>query len=116
MSALVALAATATASGAAPRPAMYGLWTATAGATASATVFHGEWSAQALTVSPDSVIGAWALLSDRGDVTMQGPWSARRRGRGWRGTWEATVRPSGGTFAGTWQAVPPSTFHGTTFE
>ena len=116
MSALVVLAATAAAFGAAPRPALYGLWTATAGPTASPTVFHGKWSARALPSAPNSVIGSWALQSDGGEVTMQGIWSAKRSGRGWRGTWQATVQPSGGTFRGTWQAVPPDDFHGETFE
>jgi hypothetical protein len=112
MSALVVLAATAAAFGAAPRPAMYGLWTATAGPA----VFHGKWSAQALPESPNSVIGSWALLNDGGQVTMQGTWSARRSGRDWRGTWQAKVQPAGGTFAGTWRAVPPDDFRGKTFE
>ncbi len=112
MSALVVIAATAAAFGAAPRPAMYGLWTATAGAT----VFHGKWSAQALPASPDSVIGSWALLGDSGETTMQGTWSAKRSGRAWRGTWQAKVQPSGGTFTGTWLTVPPDDFHGRTFE
>ena len=95
---------------------MYGLWTATAGAT----VFHGKWSAQALPASANSVIGSWALLNDGGQVTTQGTWSAKSSGkgsaRGWRGTWQAKVQPSGGAFRGTWQAVPPRDFHGTTFE
>jgi hypothetical protein len=112
MSALVVLAATAAAFGAAPRPAMYGLWTATAGAT----VFHGKWSAQALPLSPDSVIGSWALLSDAGETTLQGTWSAKRSGRAWRGTWQAKVQPSGGALSGTWLAIPPSDFRGRTFE
>jgi len=114
VSALVVLAATATLA-AAPRPVMYGLWTATAGAT----IFHGKWSAQALPASPNSVIGSWALVDDRGEATMQGTWSAKRLGKrsagGWKGTWQAKVQ-SGGAFTGTWQAVPPGDFHGTTFE
>ncbi len=112
VSVLVVMAATAAAFGAAPRPTMYGLWTATAGAA----VFHGKWSAQALPTSPNSVVGSWALRSDGGETTMQGTWSARRSGPGWRGTWQAKVEPSGGTFSGTWQAVPPGDFHGRTFE
>ena len=112
MSVFVVLAATATTLGAAPHPAIYGLWTATAGTT----VFHGKWSAQALPASPNSLIGSWALLNDSGATAMQGTWSARRSGRGWRGTWEAKAQPAGGTFSGTWQAVPPDDFQGKTFE
>jgi hypothetical protein len=118
MSALVVLATTtaATAPAAAPRPAIYGLWTATAGPT----IFHGKWSAQALAASPNSVIGSWALLSDGGEIAMQGTWSGKKLGksseRGWRGSWQAKVQPSGGTFSGTWQAAPPDDFHGKTFE
>lgn len=114
MSALVVLATTAaaTALAATPRPALYGVWTATAGAA----VLHGKWSAQALPTSPNSLIGSWSLLSDGGEVTMQGTWSAKRSGRGWRGTWRAKVQPAGGTLTGTWQAVPPSAFQGKTFE
>lgn len=116
MSAIVVLIATADAFGPAPRPAAYGLWTATAGAT----VFHGKWSAQALPAAPDSVIGSWALLSDGGEVTLQGAWTAKKLGKGWasgwRGTWQAKVQPTGGSLTGTWQAVPPSDFHGRTFE
>ena len=116
MSALVVMAATAAALGAAPRPAMYGLWTATVGSATSPTVFHGKLSAQALPSSPNSVIGSWALLSDGGETTMQGTWSGKRSGRAWRGTWQAKVQPSGGTLSGTWQAVLPGDFHGRTFE
>jgi len=113
VSALVVLAALATAAlGATQRPAMYGLWTATAGAA----VLHGKWSAQVLLTSPNSVIGSWALLSDGGEVTTQGTWSAKRVGGDWRGTWQAKVQPSGATFTGSWQAAPPSDFHGKTFE
>jgi hypothetical protein len=109
---VLALATASTTLSAAARPAMYGVWTATAGTA----VLHGKWSAQALAASPNSLIGSWALLSDNGEVTMQGTWSAKRSGRGWRGTWQAKVQASGGSFSGTWQAIPPPDFHGKTFE
>jgi hypothetical protein len=111
VTALAVLAATA-AHAAAPRPVVYGVWTASAGPA----LFHGMLSAQALPASPNSVVGSWTLLDDGGQVTMRGTWSGKRSGGGWRGTWRATVQPAGGTFAGTWQAVPPGDFHGKTFE
>ena len=101
--AILAAAALLIASGgrAAPEPShvFRGTWIATAG---KATL-GGRWSAQA--TSPDQVIGSWGMLDERGNIRMQGTWSARRTGRAWRGSWKATVSDGGG-MAGTWAATP----------
>jgi hypothetical protein len=109
---VLATAATATTVAAAPRAVVQAVWIAQAGAA----MFHGQVSAQALASSANAVIGSWTLTNDDGVVTMRGTWSGKKSGRGWTGTWQAKVAPGGGRFAGTWQATPPTGFHGKTFE
>jgi hypothetical protein len=108
MAAVVSVATTAGARDAAAPTVYRGRWIATAGGPP----LHGRWSAQA-TGSRDEAIGSWSLLDQNDEVRMQGTWSARRSGHGWRGTWRAQVAGGGG-LAGTWAAAPPVT--GPTFE
>jgi hypothetical protein len=114
LSAAVAVILTATTAAAAgPRPVVQAVWVAQGGTA----MFRGNLSAQALPTSGNAVIGSWTLLNQDGAIAMQGTWSGKKSGRGWSGTWQAKVQVGGGgTFAGTWQAVPPAGFHGKTFE
>jgi hypothetical protein len=109
---VLTLLTAATALAAPPRPVVYGVWTASAGKT----VLHGDLSAQALPSSANTVIGSWTLRDGDGNVTMRGTWSGKKTGAGWRGAWQAKVEPAGGTFAGSWEAIPPAGFRGKTFE
>jgi hypothetical protein len=94
------------------RPVWNGSWIAAAGPQ----VFRGNWSARALPNDANAAVGSWTLVNDAGDVVMQGTWQARKAARAWRGTWQAKAQPTGGTYAGTWQATPPPDFKGKTFE
>ena len=109
---MIVAAVTATTVVAAPRPVVQAVWIAQAGAA----IFHGNVSAQAVASSGNAVVGSWTLINDDGAVTMRGTWSGKKSARGWTGTWQAKVASGGGTFGGTWQAVPPAGFHGKTFE
>jgi hypothetical protein len=81
-------------------PVLLGSWTATAG---SNQIFRGTWSAQVSLHSPNRAIGSWTLLSEAGDVLLEGTWSAQRTGKSWQGTW--TARPiKGQLLSGTWTA------------
>ena len=80
-----------------------GTWIATSGKAK----LGGRWSAQAVAGSPDQVVGSWGMLDESGEIRMQGTWSARRSGHGWRGTWHADVA-GGGAMSGTWAATPSS--------
>ena len=77
-----------------------GSWTATAGGH---QVFRGMWSAQTSLQNPNAAGGSWTLLSEAGEVLLQGTWSARKTGQGWQGTW--TARPmKAQPLSGTWTA------------
>jgi hypothetical protein len=89
-----------------------GSWVATAGPQ----VFRGTWSARALPNDLDVAVGSWTLNDGAGSVMMQGTWSAKKAPRAWRGSWQAKTQPPGGSYSGTWQAVPPPDFKGKTFE
>jgi hypothetical protein len=78
-----------------------GSWTATAG---SAEVFRGAWTTQILPGRPNAAQGSWTLLSGGGDVLLQGTWSARKTGQGWKGTWVARTLP-GRALSRTWTAA-----------
>jgi hypothetical protein len=95
----------------APRAIFRGRWIAIAGRV----TFQGNWSAQALGGSANDAIGSWTLDDGDGHVTLQGTWSARKQAGAWRGRWQAKA-PAGGTYAGTWQALPGPDFAGKTFE
>jgi hypothetical protein len=90
-------------------PALRGGWAARAGAS----VFKGRWTANAPQPASDDAQGTWTLLGPNDDVTLDGPWSARRNGKTWQGTWMARTRP-GALFSGTWQTavkgIPGKTF------
>jgi hypothetical protein len=84
-----------------PAPVLSGRWVATA---AKNQVLAGTWSAQVLARTPNQAVGSWTLPDEKGNVLMQGTWSARKTPRGWRGTWSARVGSSGAPLSGTWEA------------
>jgi len=88
-----------------------GSWTASAGA---GQMLRGTWSAVVSPGSRNRAQGSWTLLSDTGEILMQGSWSARKAERDWVGTWSARAG-TGGSFSGTWSAYLPD-FSGKTFE
>jgi hypothetical protein len=98
---LAALLAPAIARGADAPDVVRGTWTAT---NQAKQVFRGGWSAEIAVATPDVAVGSWTLTDDRGNVTMQGTWSARKAPKGWRGAWSARIAPAGQTISGTWAA------------
>ena len=77
-----------------------GSWTASAGGE---RYLRGTWSGQLSGASRNSAQGSWTLISDAGEVLMEGSWSARKAGQAWEGTWTARVARDG-SFSGTWSA------------
>jgi hypothetical protein len=84
-------------------PALQGLWTAWVGSEA----FHGKWTAVTSSRTPDWAYGAWIMQNEAGDIILQGTWSARKTGAGWKGTWSARVN-SGQKYSGSWTASSPN--------
>jgi hypothetical protein len=81
-------------------PVLLGSWTA---APSPNQIFRGTWSAQVSLHNPNRAIGSWTLLSEAGDVLLEGTWSAQKTGQHWQGTW--TARPmKGQLLSGTWTA------------
>ncbi len=80
--------------------AFKGAWTATAGPS---QVFRGTWTAQILPDRPNLAEGSWTLVSETGQILLEGTWSAQKARTGWQGTWAARTR-RGGSFSGTWKA------------
>ena len=80
--------------------AFHGRWTATAGPS---QVFRGTWAAQVVPDTPNAAQGAWTLLSETGEVRLQGTWSALKVRSRWQGTWTARTL-QGQSFSGTWNA------------
>jgi hypothetical protein len=81
-------------------PVLGGSWTATAG---SSQTFHGRWSGQTSLHNPSVAEGSWTLLNEKGEVVLEGTWSAKKTGHDLQGTW--TARPTKGqAFSGTWAA------------
>ena len=78
----------------------HGRWTATAGASQT---FRGTWTAQVLPDRPNAAEGSWTLLSETGEIRLQGTWSARKAPSRWQGTWTART-PPGQLLSGTWSA------------
>jgi hypothetical protein len=62
------------------------------------------WLAQILKSSPNAASGSWSLLSDGGEVVLEGTWSARKTGQNWEGSWRARAG-NGGSLSGTWSAA-----------
>jgi hypothetical protein len=93
-----------------PRPqatggVLYGNWTASAGPS---QIFRGTWSAEISQHIPNEANGSWTLVTDSGDVMLEGTWSARKTGAHWQGTWKARTF-HGQFFSGTWSAQLPET-------
>ena len=78
-----------------------GMWKATVG---NGTMMQGMWLAELSKASPNAASGSWSLLSDGGEVLLQGTWSARKTGQSWEGTWRARAG-NGRSFSGTWSAA-----------
>jgi len=77
-------------------------------------MLRGGWSAEVSPGSRNRAQGSWTLLSDAGEILLQGTWSARKADRDWQGTW--TARTSNGrSLSGTWSAYLPD-FTGKTLE
>ena len=81
-------------------PLFRGSWTATAGRS---QVLRGSWSGQALARRPNAARGSWTLLTETGQILLEGTWSAQKTRLGWEGTWAARIR-HGRAFSGTWKA------------
>ncbi len=79
---------------------LHGSWSATAGRT---QVFWGTWTAQLSSDKPNVAEGSWALLSQGGQVLLEGTWSAQKAGYGWQGAWAARTW-QGRSLSGTWTA------------
>jgi hypothetical protein len=90
---------------------LHGSWTATAGPN---QVFRGTWTGQALPGKPNVAQGSWTLVSDTGEITLEGTWSAVKSSAAWQGTWTARTA-QGQTFSGTWRA-DLADFKGKTFQ
>lgn len=87
------------------------MWKATVG---NGTLMQGMWLAELAKASPNAASGSWSLLSDGGEVLLQGTWSARKTGQSWDGTWRARAG-NGRSFSGTWSAALGD-FKGKTFQ
>jgi hypothetical protein len=88
-----------------------GMWKATVG---NGSMLQGMWLAQVSKASPNAASGSWSLLSDAGQVVMEGTWSARKTSQGWEGSWRARAA-SGRSLTGTWSAALGE-FKGKTFS
>jgi hypothetical protein len=89
----------------------HGSWAAAAGTN---QIFRGTWTGGTLPGKPNIAQGSWTLISDTGETTLEGTWSAAKSSVAWQGTWTArTVQ--GRTFSGTWRA-DLADFKGKTFE
>lgn len=92
-------------------PGLRGSWTATAGPN---QIFRGTWTGQTLPGKPNLAQGSWTLLSNTGEVILEGTWSALKGSAAWQGTWTARTM-QGQSFSGTWRA-DLADFKGKTFE
>lgn len=88
-----------------------GMWKATVG---NGPTIQGMWLAQISKSSPNTASGSWSLLSNAGEIVMQGTWSARKAGQSWEGSWRARAG-NGRSLAGAWSANL-SEFEGKTFR
>ena len=84
---------------------LYGNLTASVGPS---QIFRGTWSAEISQHTPNEAKGSWTLVTDSGDVMLEGTWSARKTGAHWQGTWRARTS-HGQFFSGTWSAQLPET-------
>lgn len=84
----------------APKLALAGGWVAKGGAR----ILLGGWSAEIAAETPDAASGSWTMVDDKGNVLMQGTWSANKAKGAWRGAWSARIAPSGDVVSGTWAA------------
>jgi len=90
---------------------LHGSWTATAGPN---QIFRGTWTGRTLPGKPNPAEGSWGLVSDTGQIILEGTWSALKSSAAWQGTWTPrTVQ--GQSFSGTWRA-DLADFKGKTFE
>lgn len=87
-----------------------GMWKATAG---NGPVMQGMWLAQTSRASPNAASGSWSLLTEAGEIALQGSWSARKTPESWQGTWTARAG-NGRPLSGTWSAALGD-FKGQTF-
>lgn len=78
-----------------------GMWKATVG---DGPIMQGMWLAEVSKASANSARGSWSLLSDSGQVVLQGTWNARKTGRDWQGSWTARAG-NGRSLSGTWSAA-----------
>jgi hypothetical protein len=81
--------------------ALRGNWIATAGPT---RFFRGFWSGEILPGTHNAAKGSWTLLGDRGQILLEGTWSAKKSDGAWQGTWSARVT-RGRSFSGSWNAA-----------
>lgn len=88
-----------------------GMWKATVG---NGPIMQGMWLAQTSKSSPNAASGSWSLLSDAGEIVIQGTWSARKTGQRWEGSWRARAG-NGRVLSGTWSASLGD-FQGKTFR
>jgi len=72
------------------------------------------WLAQIAESSPNAAAGSWSLLSEGGEVVLEGTWSARKTSQNWEGSWRARAR-NGRSLSGTWSAALGD-FRGKTFK
>ena len=104
------LALLALAQAQAPSAELTGMWTATEG---NGPAMRGMWLAQIAESNPNAASGSWSLLSDGGEVVLEGTWSARKTSQNWEGSWRARAR-NGRSLSGTWSAaledLPGKTF------
>src|ERR1043166_7905083 len=92
-------------------PELTGMWTATVG---DGPAMRGMWLAQIWKGSPNAASGSWSLLSDGGEVVLQGTWSARKTSQSWEGSWRARAG-NGRSLSGRWSAALEA-FKGKTFQ
>ena len=98
---LATLVILASVQGQTPSAEFSGMWTATEG---NGAAMRGMWLAQISKTGPNAASGSWSLLSDGGQVVLEGTWSARNTSEDFEGSWSARAR-NGRSLSGTWSAA-----------
>ena len=108
---LAILVLLASVQGQTPSAEFSGMWTATEG---NGPAVRGMWLAQISKGGPNAASGSWSLVSEGGQVVLEGTWSARNTSQNFEGSWSARAR-NGRSLSGTWNAALGD-FKGKTFK
>lgn len=108
---LATLVFLASVQGQTPSAEFSGMWTATEG---NGSAMRGMWLAQISKSGPNAASGSWSLVSEGGQVVLEGTWSARNTSQNFEGSWSARAG-NGRSLSGTWNAALGD-FKGKTFK